>query len=558
MQQQCGSCGSPFTLDEADLAFYGDLAPTFDKQRFAIPPPAHCPDCRLQRRLMFRNDRHFYHRPSAKSGKQIITIYSPDKPYTVFDKEEWWGDDWDPKDFGRDIDFSRTFAEQFRELRVAIPRVNLFTSNAENSYFTNHALNMKNCHLIWGGGNDEDSLYGNYIAFCKDTVDGLALYSCERCYEGIASERCYNCSFFMNCRDCIDCLMIEECSSCKNCIGCFGLHQREYCLFNEQFSKEEWERRRRELGTFLFRESMQMLRERLKALKATLPHRASHIFSSEDCTGDNIYNSRNCRQCFDVTDCEDSRFVAFTPQGISTYDATFTAPEGLEKSYFVCSSLGGQRMLFTFLAYYCNDTYYSMECHYSKHLFGCASMRHSEYCILNKQYTKEEYEKLVAKLIAHMQETGEWGDYFPPALAPIAYNESNAADYFPLTKEQALEQGLQWRDEDPVVIPGAPMSAIPQTIEKVDASICEHVLTCEISKKPYKIIPQEWKFYKDMGLPLPLRCANQRHLDRLGLRNPRKLWKRACSKCGKGIETTYQPSRPEIVYCEECYLASIY
>src|SRR3990167_7790282 len=101
-----------------------------------------------------------------------------------------------------------------------------------------------------------------------------------------------------------------------------------------------------------------------------------------------------------------------------------------------------------------------MECHYSRHLFGCASMRHNEYCILNKQYEKEEYEKLVGKLIAHMGETGEWGDYFPPALAPIAYNESNAADYFPLTKEQSLERGHSWRDDDPVALSGTPLTAL--------------------------------------------------------------------------------------------------
>lgn len=557
MQQSCAECGTPFTLSESEQQFYREMGPQFGERSFPLPNPRSCPDCRLQRRLMFRNDRHFYHRDSAKSGKKIVTIYSPEKPYTVYDKDEWWADDWDPRDYGRDIDFSRTFAEQFQELRLQVPRVNLFTSNAENSYYTNHALNMKNCHLICGGGDDEDCLYGNYIAFCKDTVDGLALYSCEKCYEGIASERCYNCCFFVNSRDCIDCLMVEECSSCRNCIGCFGLHQKQYCLFNEELGKDEWERRRKELG-FLTPEKIRMLRERLTQLKMSLPHRGSHIFASEDCTGDNIYNSRNCRQCFDVTDSEDCAYVAFTPKGISTYDATFTAPDGLERCYYVGSSLGGQRMMFTFLAYYCNDTYYSMECHYSRNLFGCAGMRHNEYCILNKQYEKEEYETLAGKLIAHMMETGEWGNYFPPALAPIAYNESNAVDYFPLTKEQVLERGWQWRDEDPIVISGEPLRNVPPSIDAVDESICQNVLTCEVTGKPFKIIPQELTFYKEMQLPLPRRCFEQRHRDRLTMRNPRRLWTRACGKCGKEVETTYAPERPEKVYCEECYLKEVY
>ncbi len=34
--------------------------------------------------------------------------------------------------------------------------------------------------------------------------------------------------------------------------------------------------------------------------------------------------------------------------------------------------------------------------------FGCISLRNASYCILNKQYTKEEYEALVPQIIEHM------------------------------------------------------------------------------------------------------------------------------------------------------------
>jgi len=44
----------------------------------------------------------------------------------------------------------------------------------------------------------------------------------------------------------------------------------------------------------------------------------------------------------------------------------------------------------------------------------------------------------------------------------------------------------------------------------------------------------------------------------MNLRNPRKLYERNCDKCGEDIQTTYEPSRPETVYCEECYNKEIY
>jgi hypothetical protein len=49
--------------------------------------------------------------------------------------------------------------------------------------------------------------------------------------------------------------------------------------------------------------------------------------------------------------------------------------------------------------------------------FGCVGIKKKEYCIFNKQYTKEEYERLREKLIEHMKDTGEWGEFFPVELS---------------------------------------------------------------------------------------------------------------------------------------------
>jgi len=45
---------------------------------------------------------------------------------------------------------------------------------------------------------------------------------------------------------------------------------------------------------------------------------------------------------------------------------------------------------------YCD---YCMNC---QNCFGCAGLKNQQYCILNKQYTKEEYEKLVPQIIEKM------------------------------------------------------------------------------------------------------------------------------------------------------------
>jgi CxxC-x17-CxxC domain-containing protein len=558
MEKICHQCSANFEITDEDLRFYEEVSPTVGGVKLTIPPPTLCPDCRLQRRMAWRNDRTLHHRKSDLTGKQIIAMYSADKPYKVYDQDEWWSDQWDAMDYGRDFDFSRTFMEQFDGLSLDVPHMSLYTTQAENSYYTNHTLNLKNSYLIGGGGNSENCMYGRFIVSCNDVLDGASLFSCQWCYEGVASQNCYQCLYFTNCRNCSDCLMVEDCLSCKNCIGCFGLVNKEYCIFNEQLAQQEYEKRREELSV-LTPSIIDVLRGKLRELSARLPHRSSHIFASENCSGDMIFNSKNCYWCFDISECEDDKFVAFTPKGQHTYDATFTAPDPVIWSYEVGSTVGVQSAVCTYLAWFGDNIFYSTECHHCSNVFGCIGLRNKQFCIFNRQYTKEAYEELVPKIVDHMRTTGEWGEYFPVSSSRFCYNESVASDYFPLSKEEVLHRGWKWYEgQDTENRYLGPQVTLPEQITKIDDSITEQILTCEISGKPYKITLQELGFYRRMGLPIPRRSPDQRHKERLTLRNPRHLWQRTCANCGKTIETNYSPDHSERIYCEDCYLKTVY
>jgi hypothetical protein len=554
----CRQCSASYDVTPEDLAFLEEISPVFQGKKEPIPVPTSCPDCRLRQRLLFRNDLNLYHRKSDLSGKQIVSIYAPDKPYVVYDQDEWWSDRWDELSFGRPFDFSKTFTEQFRELNKVVPHMSLFTTNAENSYYTNHSLNAKNTYLIAGATNVEDCLYGRFVINCQDVVDGLSLYSCRWCYECVASQGCYRCLYALYSYNCSDCVMIEDCQGCKNCFLCVGLKNKEYCFLNESIGKEEYEKRMKELLP-LTAEKATLLRKKLRSLSATVPHRQANIYGSEDCTGDMVFMSKNCRSCFDITGCEDCEYVWNTPKGFSSRDCTYTAPDGVRHSYIACSTVGGSSAMATFLMWYGDNVKYSRECHHCRDVFGCSGLKRKQYCILNKQYTQEEYEALVPKIIAHMRKTGEWGEYLDPSLSTMGYNETLAQEYFPMEKEEVLKRGWRWYDSlDQENAYMGPAYTPPLTITGVKDDICRQILLCETTKKPFKIIPQELKFYRELGIPIPRKCPDERHKERMALRNSRRLWSRHCANCKKAIETTYAPSRPEIVYCEECYLASVY
>ena len=112
----CRQCSTDFPITDRDIEFYSKVSPTFLGKKYHIPSPTLCPDCREQRRLAFRNERKLYRRKCDATGNDIISIYSPESKFTIYSQEYWWGDAWDPIEYGKEFDLTRSAIDQFREL----------------------------------------------------------------------------------------------------------------------------------------------------------------------------------------------------------------------------------------------------------------------------------------------------------------------------------------------------------------------------------------------------------------------------------------------------------
>src|SRR3989344_5358630 len=126
--KKCQNCHKEFTIEPDDFGFY---------EKIKVPPPTWCPDCRLIRRLQWRNEHSLFRRKNEANGEMIISAYHPEAKIKTYDRETWWGDSWDPRDYGRDYDFSRPFFEQFRELLQRVPHMALLDSRSVNARFCN-------------------------------------------------------------------------------------------------------------------------------------------------------------------------------------------------------------------------------------------------------------------------------------------------------------------------------------------------------------------------------------------------------------------------------------
>jgi len=531
---------------------------TFGEKRISLPKPHLCPECRQQIRTAHRNERYLYHRKENRGNKQIISLHheqSPwGKPYQVYTPEDWHSDFWDGLDFGRDIDFSRPFFEQFAELHKEVPRLSLVRVNCENSPYTTGTGYCKNCHLINSSEYCEDCYYGKLLQSSTDCVDCAYCYDSELCYECFDIRNCYGSAHLLHSENCSNCWFSENLSSCSDCLLCTNLQRKQYCVRNEQFSREGFQR---EIEKYLGSDSaFRAAGSELRGLRQKRIHKYALIVNSEDCSGDFIRNSKNCIDCYDVSDSRDCRYLSVGVESRDIYNCSNIYIKS-ELNYEVLGTIEAYHCAFSLYAFHSRDILYSEMIFNSDNLFGCVGLRRKQFCVLNKQYPKAQYEELVPQVIEHMKQTGEWGSFFPAKYSAYGYNETLAAEYFPLMREEVLALGWNWCEREEQEPSPQEEVVIADNIRDVSPDICRNPLYCRERHTAYKIMPQELRFYQRLGIPVPRLCPDERYDRRMSLRNPRRLYLRCCENCGKNVETTFAPSLPEQIFCESCYLEAV-
>ena len=585
----CQNCKNQFTIEPDDFAFY---------EKINVPAPTRCPECRQVQRMAFRNDRNLYKRTCDALGhtEEIFSIHSPDVPIKVYDHAYWYSDDWDPMKYGREYDFSVTFFKQMKDLMYDVPWFNLFRGrNAENSPYTNNVGDLKNCYLVFhAGSGTEDCYYSQNLIQCKNIVDSLLIKNSELCYECVNCIRCFRGLYSIDCEDSTDISFCKNCHGCSNCFGCVNLRSKQYYFFNEPYSKDGYAQKLREFDIGSYKD-LSYTREKAEKLFTEHILKYMHGRHNQNISGDYINYSKNAFGCFDVRDVENSKYCNGLDRGPISECYDYTAWGNNATLIYDCLGCGHDvsELQFSFMCKItCSNLRYCAYISTSSNLFGCMSLRSKEYCILNKQYSKKEYEELVPKIINHMNEmfytdrqgrVYKYGEFFPPELSPFVYNETIAQEYFPLSKEKAEKQGYRWKEpEERYYEVTRKPEDLPDHIKDIKDDILKEVIGCEHQNKcneqcttAFKIIKDELQFYRKTNLPLPRLCPNCRHYQRLKQRNPFKFWRRQCicdykiykntvkhfhhpeGRCPNEFETSYAPERGEIVYCEECYNAEV-
>jgi hypothetical protein len=531
----------------------------------------------MKQKMLFRNERVFYKRLCDNCKKTILASHHPDAPYKIFCHDCYYSDKWDPYSFGIEYDRNRPFFEQFGELLKSVPKPALsIQGNINlNSDYVIYATGNTDCYLISNAWTSERCAFSRGLRSCTDTLDSYYVSGVQNGWECINAQRSSNVFYCQNVSDSFNMYYSLNCANCNDCFGSVNLRHKKYCFFNEQLSKEEYEKRFKAVfGSYT---RMEAARDRFEQFASKFPRKENNNLKAFGCTGDYIFESNNVKSGFEVTGSENSKFNFSNSRMKDSYDTVGFGSDS-ELLLEVVAVGSSSRIIGCFSVTSSQDISYSLEIRTSRDCFGCDGLKNADHCILNRRYTEEEYRKIRSEIIERLKKDDAYGQFFPPVLAPFAYNETIAQDYFPLSEQDAQNAGFGWRKrEKKDYVITKKVADLPDTIADADDSITNEIIECSHRGTcphecvgVFRVIGLELEFYRKHNIPLPRLCPNCRFGVRLSRKNPLRLWHRACmcdgstssphanshwhtGKCPNEFETSYAPDRPEIVYCEKCY-----
>ena len=581
-RRTCTRTGEEFAIYQSDIDLLDRVSPTIGWEKFNLPLPKLSPTSRLRRMMMFRNERTLYKRKCSKTGKSIVALYPEEYQGKVYSPDERWSDDWDPLAFAKDYTPWK-FYEDLKDLFKQVPFLNMFAFNNENSDYTNGSEGNRNCYMIFASDHNENCYYSYSIFECKNVIDAYGCKWTENSYQVIDTINSMKIMYSQKVEDSFNVAFSHNIKSCKNIFLCTDLKDKEYYYMNKFVGKEKRENDIAPMIKNIFKDKkVAEFEEKLDRMKENSIVQNMNIINSENSFGDLINNSKNATNSFEVHDTEDIKGV-INANNCKDIMWGYVVVDGSQKvhEWVGCAanySTATVRNSWTPV----KNTYFSNFIMGTQNMFGVVSCRNKEYCILNKQYTKEEREKTAKQIVKELQDQNKRGEFFDPEFSPFPYNDTVAMEYYPITPEQLtilepekfisdaiLDLGweekikIKWRTRNneiniPSEITTVKAEELAGDIEKIDDDIIHKAIICETSGRPFRISSAELRFYRTNGLNIPTKHPDIRHIERLSKRPWRELSIRTCDKCGQEMISIYKQDVNFQVYCQECYNKETY
>lgn len=108
--------------------------------------------------------------------------------------------------------------------------------------------NSRNCLQCMFVHDSENVAYSLGVTGIRDSYDTISYGSSELVYDAFGISM-YNTKFSIDVNNVRDCEYCDLCKNCNNCFGCIGLINKSFCIFNKQYTEEEYWKKLDEIKT---------------------------------------------------------------------------------------------------------------------------------------------------------------------------------------------------------------------------------------------------------------------------------------------------------------------
>ena len=209
--------------------------------------------------------------------------------------------------------------------------------------------------------------------------------------------------------------------------------------------------------------------------------------------------------------------LVWSREGAENMYDSFTSGSPYGQDFYWVNWAGGAQKLYnvSHVGFWASNIYYSHSLDACSYCLGCIGLKNKTFCILNKQYSKEERFEKANEIFEQMDKDWTLWQFFPGSMNPFYFNDTAAClidDSF--TKEEVTKEWYLRRDEEikvdvpawAAMIETKDLNSYQWFNDKWERTINPEILRKVIKDEKwnyYRIVPMELEFLQKHGLPLP-------------------------------------------------------
>lgn len=552
-ERVCALTGEKWIMTDEEIGWY---------RKFNVPPSKLSPLARMKTLYGYFIVFDIWYNRHFENGKPIISNIHPSTEISVLPDNEWFAKDF--SEINLKVVLNSSFFNQLYKLSRLVPRAAGYNFVPPKNSLAFLSFGDQDSFFVLASNSTRCTSCTN-VYHAEDSAECAMTYSVKKSCNILHSDRIYNSAFVRESYDCLNCYFVFDCRNCEYCFGATNQRHKKYLWFNEQLTENEWQKRFSEISLLSF-EKRECLEKQFHELVSAAVWPQNFNNGDENSTGEYLNKTIDSKDCYYISTpgCRNLDHVTYGLTDAPSHDVYLgSGIMASSDSYYSIGISNSSKINFALsINSECFNCEYCESCYNCENCFGCVGLRHKKFCLLNTQYTEEEYWKVLDELKCAMLSRGEYGELPPVNFSTqvcqtsglgVAYGASDAECLLFGAKDiKPSDDGAEGSSLDPSFF--HLVSEIPDLIEDKE-KVAKITWWDEKMKRRFSYLLPELEIYKQLKIAPPRKHPTRRITDLYREMNMPIFFETECQKCQKIISTAKNQAYPNRkIYCHDCYL----